>query len=226
MRNFLVIFSFVFLTLHLSGFSQTIVKTDSAAYEKAKYLKEDLTTFLSNSTRYPRGLMGENSQGDVIYSFVINKDGQLENLLLESSPDNILSVSTYEALQKMENKWSPTKLNNVAIDRKYTVVFRYRSYLNTKPTEYKSGIASYVKKQKYDKAIKLYDEQISENQYDCELFAERAKLKELVGDKAGAIQDNKIADKLNVDIMAVVNLLMVGFIRVVKTVGNPERVIR
>lgn len=200
--------------LHLSGFSQTVVKTDSAAYAKAKYLKEDLTGFLLKNTRYPRGSMGENSQGDVIYSFVINKDGQLENLLLESSPDNILSVSTYEVLQKMENKWSPTKLNNVAIDRKYTVVFRYRSYLNSKPTEYKSGIASFVKKQKYDKAIKLYDEQISENQYDCELFAERAKLKELIGDKAGAIQDNKIADKLNVEIMSVVNLILVRSTRI------------
>jgi tetratricopeptide (TPR) repeat protein len=126
----------------------------------------------------------------------------------------------------MENKWSPAKINDVAIDKKYTVIFRYRSYLNTEPTEYKSGIASYVKKQKYDKAIKLYDEQISENQYDFELFTERAKLKELVGDKAGAIQDNKIADKLNVEIMSVVNLIMVGVTRVVRTVGNPERVIR
>ena len=61
--------------LHLSGFSQTVVKTDSAAYAKAKYLKEDLTGFLLKNTRYPRGSMGENSQGDVIYSFVINKDG-------------------------------------------------------------------------------------------------------------------------------------------------------
>ena len=226
MRKNFVFFVIGFLTLTLSGFSQTVLKTDAVPYEKAKYLKEDLNKFLLKNTRYPMGRMGNNSEGDVIYSFVINKNGQLENMLLEGSPDNVLSVSTYEALQKMDNNWSPARLNNNAIDKKYTVIFRYRSYLNTKPTEYKSRIESFVKKQKYDKAIKLYDEQIGENGYDFELFAERSKLKELAGDKAGALQDNIIANKINADIMTVVNVISIGVTRTVTVKGETQRVIR
>ena len=214
MRKFVV--AFAFLTLSLSVYSQKVVKLDSVSYEKAKYLKEDLTRFLSKNTRYPITKLStsdrfkDNCEGDVMYSFVINKNGQLVDLLLENSTDNILSDRAYEALNKMNNNWSPTKINRIAVDKKYKILFRFRSYLDSKPLEYKKQIAGFVKKQNYGKAIKLYDEQIYYNPCDFELFTKRSKLKELAGDKVGAIQDFNTANELNEEFMSVVNVIVVG----------------
>jgi TonB family protein len=213
MRKFLVIFSFVFLTLHLSGFSQIVVKIDSVTYEKAKYLKGDLARFLSQNAKYPiykQVNSYDNSQGDVIYSFVINKTGKLENLQLESSTEYTLEESAKEVLKKLDEKWIPTKINHIPIDKKYKIIFRFRLYLDAQPPEYKEEIESLVKRHKYDKAIKLYDKQIYYNTFDFELFAERSKLKEKSGDKIGAIEDYKWADKLNDEYMTVVNVIAVG----------------
>lgn len=212
---------FVIGFLTLTGFSQTVVKTDSTTYEKARYLKEDLGKFLSKNVRYPKGNSGNIPEGEVIYSFVINKNGKLENLQLEDSQDSLLSKSAYAAMIKLDNSWSPAKVNQVDIDKDYTIVFRYRLYANDKTTEYKMEIAKLVKKQKYDLAIKLYDVAISENQYDFKLLAERSKLKDLVGDKEGAIRDLNMADKLNADIMLVVNVVTYGNSRTASGVGFP-----
>jgi TonB family protein len=213
MRRFVVIFSFVFSTLHLCGFSQTVVKIDSVVYEKAKYLKGDLARFLCQNAKYPiyKSVNSyDNSQGDVIYSFVINKNGKLENLQLESSTQYTLDESAKEALKKLDEKWSPTKINHIPVDKKYKIIFRFRSYLDAQPPEYKEKIESLVKRHKYDKAIKLYDEQIFYNSCDFELFAERSKLKEKSGDKIGAIEDYKWSDRLSDEYMTVVNVIAVG----------------
>jgi hypothetical protein len=213
MRKFLMLFVIGFLTLNLSGFSQTKVKIDSVAYEKAKYLKGDLARFLSKNAKYPIYIHGnsyDGSQGDVIYSFVINKTGKLENLQLESSTKNLLTECAFGALTKMDTLWSPTRINHIAVDKNYQVIFRFRLYFDIKPPAYKKQIAGLVKRHQYDKAIKLFDEQIYYNPYDFELFAERSKLKEKSGDKIGAIEDYKWADKLNDEYMTVVNVIAVG----------------
>jgi tetratricopeptide (TPR) repeat protein len=215
MRKILMLFVIGFLTLNLSGFSQTVVKIDSVAYEKAKYLKEDLARFLAKNTRYPISKKfywddKYNQEGDVIFSFVINKNSELENLTLESSTENILAECAIEALKKLDKKWSPTKINHISIDKKYKIIFRFRSFLDSKPPVYEKEIASLVKRHQYDKAIKLYDEQIYFNPCDFELFAERSKLKGKSGDKIGTIEDYKWADKLNDEYMSVVNVFVVG----------------
>lgn len=217
MRKFVVGFIVVFITLHFSGFSQAVIHIDSMSYEKAKYLKKDLTSFLLKNTRYPNDRSYEkypndrsyeNIEGDVIYSFVITKEGKLENLVLESSPDNLLTISSYDAMKKMENRWSPTKLNNVAIDKKYTIIFRYLTYLDHIPVLYKKEITRLINNQAYDKAIRLYDDQIYYNPYDAELYTQRSELKMHSGDKYGEIEDFKMANKLNDEIMSVVNVVV------------------
>lgn len=207
--------------MNLSVFCQTILKADTTSNKKAKYLKEDLTKFLIKNTRYPKDKTGNFSEGDVVYSFIVNKNGQLENLQLEDSPDNLFSESTHEALIKLDQSWSPAKINHVLTDKSYTIVFRYRVYSNDKNAEYKSQIAGFVKRQKFDQAIKLLDIQISENPYDFKLLRERAKLKDLVGDKEGAIEDYNLYDKLNADIMLVVNVVSYGASRTARGIGFP-----
>jgi len=211
MSKFVVIFSFVFSTLHLCGFSQTIQKAEQiSAFEKAKYLNEDLAKFLSYKTHYPQEAFTNGIQGDVMFSFIIHKNGELDSLLMVSSPNILLSQSTIAALASMEKKWSPASINNTPINKKYFIVFRYRVYLNAEPDDIKGRADGLFEKKKYDRALKIYNQAIKDNIFDYTLLESRSKVKELLGDIEGSKQDHNAATKLNDDVMTFVDIVVKG----------------
>jgi tetratricopeptide (TPR) repeat protein len=187
-------------------------------------LKEDLTTFLQKNTKYPVSALQNNIEGDVILSFVIRKTGTLDSLLVISSPDMVLSQSAFESFNRIDNKWSPTVDNNVPIDKKYLIVFRYRMSMNFKPVDYKRDADDYFKKQKFEKALKNYNKAIEDNQYDYESFESRAKVKEKLGELEESKQDYKTSKLLKNEIMTFVDVIAVGYRRLVKTVITTTRI--
>jgi tetratricopeptide (TPR) repeat protein len=204
---------------------QTIQRPDSTTnFVKARCLKEDLATFLQKNTKYPVSALQNNIEGDVILSFVIRKTGKLDSLLVISSPDMVLSQSAFESFNRIDNKWSPTVDNNVPIDKKYLIVFRYRMSMNFKPVDYKRDADDYFKKQKFEKALKNYNKAIEDNQYDYESFVSRAKVKEKLGELEGSKQDYKTSKLLKNEIMTFVDVIAVGYRRLVKTVITTTRI--
>jgi tetratricopeptide (TPR) repeat protein len=200
---------------------QAIQKSDSTSnLIKAKYLKEDLTTFLRKNTKYPLSALQNNIEGDVILSFVIRKDGKLDSLLAISSPDMVLSRSAFDSFKLTDGKWSPTVDNNVPVDKKYLVVFRYRMSMNVRPTDYKADADDYFKKQKLDKALKNYNRAIEDNQYNAEAFESRAKVKEMLGQLEGSTQDYKTSQLLKNEIMTYVDVIAVGVRREVRIIST------
>lgn len=215
MKKITLLFVITFLTFNLFVSSQTIQKADSiSSVEKAKYLKEDLAKLLSKNINYPLDALKNNIDGDVVFSFIINKNGEVDSLTMRSSPDVILSSSALVALNLLDKKWSPAKINYVPIDKKYLIVFRYRMYLNTQPSDYKHDALGYLNKQKYDKALKIYNKAIKDNQYDFELLELRSQIKGLLGDVEGSKQDLQTSTRLHNDIMSVINVLARGETRV------------
>jgi tetratricopeptide (TPR) repeat protein len=210
------------LTIFISvAHSQPIQKSDSIpAFEKARYLKEDLEKGLSRNSRYPSDALKSESQGDVIFSFVITKEGKMENILMVSPLNPGISPSAFNAINQLDKNWAPAKVNGNPIDKKYTIVYRYRFYVNVKPDDLKSEAEGYVKKKKYDKALKSYNEAIEDNPYDYKLFESRAQIKELLGDSDGSKLDHKASAILLSDVMAVETIISVRTTRLVKSSGN------
>ena len=227
MRKFIVLLSIAFLAIPTIVISQIIPKTDSNTLaEKAKYLKEDLTKFLRNKTNYPMKGFEDKIEGDVVFSIIIRKDGTLDSLTMLNSANLVLAGNAISVLKLIDNKWSPAKVNDISIDKKYLIIFRYRLYIDTEPIDYKRNAVDLVGKQKYEKAIKVYDKAIKENKYDAELFEARSQLKGKIGDIEGAKQDYATSIKLYGDIMSVVNVVGKGVTRktvirsVVREVGG------
>src|ERR1035437_1598188 len=178
MRKYLILLTLLFLTFSSFVNSQTISKSDSIFFkEEVTYLKEDLSKFLRYKFIYPREGFENKIEGDVIFSIEIKKDGSSTGPILISSDDNVLTFNTAIVLNLIENKWNPAKMNDIPIDKKYLIVVRYRLYINTEPTDYKRKALDLIRKQKYDKAIKIYDKAIKENQYSFELLIARSQLK-------------------------------------------------
>jgi len=208
MRKYLILLTLLFLTFSSYVNSQTIQKSDSISFkEEATYLKEDLSKFLRNKFLYPHEGFENKIEGDVIFSIEIKKDGSSTSPILLSSDDNVLTKNTAKVLNSIENKWNPAKINDIPIDKKYLIVVRYRLYINIEPTDYKREALDLILKQKYDKAIKIYDNAIKENKYSFELLMARSQLKAKIGDYAGSKQDIEAANKLDANILAVVDVI-------------------
>lgn len=206
------------LTIFMNSKSQTIQKSDSIiTYEKAMYLKEDLTKFLSINTKYPKEEMVDRIMGDVVFSFIINKSGKLGSLALESIPNISFLNSAKIAINSLDGEWKPAMINNAPADRKYLIIFRFRTYLDYKPNDYKGQARKLFEKQKYERALKLYNEGIRDNKYDFELFEFRSKVKEMLGDIEGAKTDQSISLKLKDEIMAIIDITAIGVTRTIKT---------
>lgn len=210
----------VVLALHITFMysnSQSVQQPDlGIKIEKAKYLKEDLHKFLSTNTKYPEAEMINGTQGDVAFSFQITSDGKLENLAVKNSSNYSLINSAKKAIDLLDGKWDPAKLNDVPIDKKYEIVFRYRIYLDTKPYDFKSQGKKLIEKQKYEKALKNFNSGIEDNKYDYELYELRSKVKELLGDVDGAKNDQLIALNLKDEVMWVIDITLIGVRRIVQ----------
>jgi tetratricopeptide (TPR) repeat protein len=213
----------ILLTIFMNSRSQTIQKSDSIIrYEKAMYLKEDLTKFLSINTKYPKEEMMDRIMGDVVFSFIINKSGKLVSLALESLPNISFLNSAKTAINSLDGEWRPTMINNAPEDRKYLIVFRFRTYLDYRPDDYKSQARRLFEKQKYERALKLYNKGVKDNRYDFELFEFRSKVKEMLGDIEGAKTDQSISLKLKDEIMSIIDVTAIG---VTRTIRKGERIV-
>jgi len=191
----------IFLTLIL-----TTMSSNSQSIQNARYMKEDLDKFLSTNTRYPIEAVRSQIQGDVVYSFTINKNGSLENLALMNYPSELLLNSSKISMSLLNGEWKPALLNDTPIDKKYQIVFRFRTYMDTNPFDYKGQSRKLIEKKKYEKALMTLDSGVQDNMYDYELYDLRSKVKEALGDSEGAKKDESISSSLKDEIMAVIDV--------------------
>jgi TonB family protein len=207
MNKIVIMIVALFLTITQVVNSQTTEKYDSIkTIEKAKYLKEDLNRLLSIGIKYPVEALNKKIQGDVVLSYLITKNGRLEGLTILNSPGLILSKSAIDAINSLEDYWEPAKISGSSIDKKYLSIFRFRTYLNIPPPDYKSKALIYYKKQKYTKALKLFDKAIIDNKYDFELFESRSHIKDILGDIEGSGQDYFSCNKLKNEVISIVTI--------------------
>ena len=195
------------LSIFMYSNSQIVQKSDSIVkYEKARYLKQDLNKFLILKTLYPTSELTSMITGDVVFSFIINKNGKLENLALKDFDNASLLNSSKNAIESLDGEWSPAKLNDSPVDMKYLIVFRFRTSLERKPYDYKGQSRNLIEKQKYERALKTLNSGIEDNKYDYELYELRSKVKEMLGDIEGAKYDQLNSLRHKVEIMSIIDV--------------------
>lgn len=205
------------LTIFMYSNSQIVQKPDSIIrYEKAKYLKQDLNKFLSTHTEYPYTEMTSMINGDVVFSFIINRNGTLESLALKDYPNASFLNSSKKAINSLDGEWSPAKLNDAPVDKKYLIVFRFRTYVERQPYDCKAQSRNLFEKQKYERALKTLNSGIEDNKYDYELYELRSKVKEMLGDYEGAKNDQLNSHRLQVEIMSIIDITSMVVRRTVK----------
>lgn len=226
MKRTLVILAL--LTIFMHSNSQIVQKPDSIIkFEKAKYLKQDLNKFLTTHTEYPFTEMTSMINGDVVFSFIINRNGTLESLALMDYPNASFLNSSKKAINSLDGEWSPAKLNDAPADMKYLIVFRFRTYVERQPYDCKAQSRNLFEKQKYERALKTLNSGIEDNKYDYELYELRSKVREMLGDIEGAKNDQLNSLRLKYEIMSIVDITSMVVRRTVKlgesTITGPPR---
>ena len=95
------------------------------------FMGGDLMTFrnwVQSKVRYPQIAQENGISGQVLLTFVVERDGTLTNIQVLMTPDSSLSDEAVRVL-KTSPKWTPGKQRNQAVRVKYTlpVVFRIQN---------------------------------------------------------------------------------------------------
>ena len=86
---------------------------------------QELFGFLSKNIRYPKDAMEANIQGRVIVTFVVGKDGSINDARVVKSVNPSLDAEALRVINAMP-KWTPGTQSGKAVNVKYTVPITFR----------------------------------------------------------------------------------------------------
>ena len=84
-----------------------------------------LFNYISENIRYPKEAKDNNEQGRVIITFVVKKDGSIDDAKVVKSVSSSLDTEALRVLNAMPN-WTPGRQNGEAVNVKYTIPITFR----------------------------------------------------------------------------------------------------
>lgn len=189
------------------SFSQTQFNPETESdFVKATYTKGNLLTILSQDLIYPEDAAMNGTQGNVTYLLQIDKEGKLVSSVPKERVSEDLAKQAEEAIGKLTADWKPSKVHGEPVDRWYLLVFSYKIFYNSLPLDYHAMAKKFEEKGKLEKAVRTYHDAIKMYPYEPVYYTMRAKYKDELGDTSGAEEDKLMAEKLNMEVLAVVEI--------------------
>ena len=136
----------------------------------------------------------------------IDQTGKLVSSMPKDRVSNGLAQQAEDAIKKLTADWKPSEVNGKAVERCYMLVFSYKIFYNSLPVDYHAMAKKFEEKGKLDKAIRTYDDAIKMYPYEPVYYTMRAKYKKDLGDTAEAEADKLKAEKLNMEVLGVVEI--------------------
>ena len=86
--------------------------------------EDELMKYLSNAIKYPERAVRENAQGKVVVGFVVNKDGEIEELKVKRSLGYGCDDEALRVIKAMP-KWKPGKFNGRNVNVYYDLPIQF-----------------------------------------------------------------------------------------------------
>lgn len=189
--------------------SQTVTKDSSTFnFEKAQIKNSSVQNFFSQYVGFPPDLLPGSENQNVVISFIIQKDGQIDSIKIIKDPSKSATYATLEALEKSVGRWIPTKINGIPIDKKYYVSFNYLF-----SNEYSNIIRkanNLLKKGDNEKALKTINEALNFNEFDIELYQIRSQIYNNLDKVELENDDLKKIETLKKDLLIIVWIMEQG----------------
>jgi tetratricopeptide (TPR) repeat protein len=178
MRTFIGILSLMILIRCSSARQEKFQEFEKSGFEKVSFDKamingEEASKFFIKNIRIPYNSgPGGYPDGNVFVSFIISKTGQIDSISVINEPNAMYEEIVINAFNKSSGLWSPTRFDDLALDKKYVAGFNFTV---TNSVFYKKDKSfQYYKKGNMEKALKLINEVLKMDPYDIELYRDRA----------------------------------------------------
>jgi protein TonB len=86
---------------------------------------QNINSFIRENIVYPKEAIEQEIQGSVMVSFVINAEGDIEDVKISKSAGSILDQAAISVIKKMP-KWEPAMYQNKAVKTMYTLPVNFR----------------------------------------------------------------------------------------------------
>ncbi len=192
------------LQIHLKG--QNIPdQVDLVNIEHAKLIDADVQQFFASNTSYPQKAAINEIEGNVVVSFIISKNGQIDSIQIVNNPNNILAVEVLVALEKSYGLWIPCKVNGNAVDKKYLGCFKFLMSKASVFTDNRNKGIKNLQKGDYEKSLKYINKALTIDEYNSELYQARANVYLKMNENELAQKDlakfKDLKDNLLIDVM-------------------------
>jgi len=195
----------IFVTLF--SFAQTPFNPETETdFVKATYAKGNLLSILSQDLTYSKEAAMNGTQGDVTFIIKIDQTGKLASVEPKGQISDDLENQARESIERLTGDWNPSKVHGKPVERAYLLVFSYKIFYNALPLNYHAMAKKFEDKGKLDKAVRTYTDAIKNYPFYPVYYTMRAKFKKELGDLDGAKADELMAEKMNMEVLAVVEI--------------------
>jgi hypothetical protein len=154
-------------------FGQNAV-SGSDNFIKAKVKNSSTEDFFEQNIMFPKYILQESGNVNVIVSFLITKEGKIDSVKILKSPKKEATLEALSVLDKSDNLWEPTKVNGQPVNWRYIASFKFVTSL--KYDSQKKKIQKLIQKNSYDNALELIAECFKFHEYDTELYQLRSSV--------------------------------------------------
>jgi tetratricopeptide (TPR) repeat protein len=189
--------------------SQTEKKDSSAVkFEKAQIINSNVNDFFNKYVVFPDDLLPDSKNQNVVISFIILRDGQIDSVKVLKNPSKSATYQTLAVLEKSVGKWIPTKINGIPVDKKYYASFNYIFSNDYSDKVRKAN--NLLKKGENEKALKAINEAINFNEYEAESYQIRSQIYKNLNKIDLEKEDLKKIESLNKDLIVSAWVLLYG----------------
>jgi|WetSurSiteA1Bulk_404760.scaffolds.fasta_scaffold82505_1 hypothetical protein len=173
MKQFITIISIVITLQYASGQNHQSVDSyfNNACIVEAKINNEDASKFFVN---YPYDSSISGSDGNVLVSFIVMKDGHIDSVQVLNDPGILYKNTALEALNHSSGLWNPCRFEDKLFDKKYFASF---NFTNSHIFFYKKDkTLRLLKAGQTTKPLKLINEALKINPFDIDLLLWRSRI--------------------------------------------------
>lgn len=100
--------------------------SEGTAAERKQLSDRSMLEFIYQNLQYPKTAKEAGTQGTVLLSFTVTKEGEMEDLRVEKAPSPELGKAAYGALNKLEGTWTPGKNDGQAVATELTIPIKFK----------------------------------------------------------------------------------------------------
>lgn len=169
---------------------------DKASFVQAKINNEDASKFFIN---YPFNSTISGYDGNVLVSFIVMKDGQIDSVQVLNNPGRLYEDTVLDALNHSSGHWNPCRFEDKLFDKKYLAGFNFtKSHIFFYK---KDKILRLLKDGQTTKPLKLINEALKINPFDIDLLQWRSRIYKKQNKHYLELVDLLMAEKLRTDLI-------------------------